>query len=97
MTINKGNKSETNPRLGPQGFCSEDPRYCPMTKHQNEENPGFAKNEDLTPTFLQMHLDDHDIINPAGGHGYCQICNERYCCNDDRQCFSEKLRYDALK
>ena len=67
-----------------------------MTKHLDEEDR-FARGKDLTDDFKDMHLFDHAIINPGLGHGYCQICDVRYCCNADRSCFSKKIRDDVMR
>ena len=56
------------------------------------DDPKPIKENDL---FIGMHLAPHKIN--ASGHGYCPICNERYCCNDEKICFSKKLVDDCLK
>ena len=55
------------------------------------EDPKPIKENDL---FIGMHVERH-MIN--GSHGYCPICNERYCSNEERVCFSNKLVLDCLK
>ena len=60
MTFHSDNQVGHQRLLGRNGFCSEDPRYCPLTKDLDEEDR-IGRNEELTPEFLKMHLDEHEI------------------------------------
>jgi len=70
-------KLNSQQHFGNKGICIEDPRKCPMTKDSpTMDERTLLKTNDA---FKKMHVGLHNLSNSAAGHGYCQICNLRFC------------------